>query len=201
MRAVGISLRIDLRYFEKLIGKNTTLSQFIPAISVLISKTIAVPCGLYFEQLATQQQGGIKKQAKTMKLDGLGFILGRELVFSMVFWTLNERLYRLFRESTTTVAATTLSALVSGIAGGVASYPLDALRTWKINFPEKFERKSSITVIRQISAEKGFGFLCSGLYLRSVRACIGNTVFFYLYALSSKTLDNIHLGGQVQSSH
>jgi hypothetical protein len=182
----------DLRYFRELFSGNELMSKFAPGLSVFISKSVAVPCGLYFEQLATRQQGGILvKSAKAGKFDGLGYILGRELLFSVVFWTLNEHLYKVFSEYTNRINATTASAMVAGIAGGLASYPMDALRTWKISFPEKFYQRSSVQVIKSIIAEEGARFLFSGLYLRVLRSSLGNTAFFYLYALSSISFEKL----------
>lgn len=194
MNAVEYQLILDLRYLMQLIGENNNLtSKLAPGIAVFFSKSVAVPCGLYFEQLATKQQGGLQglSRQSASRFDGLGFILGRELLFSVVFWTVNEQLYKLFKQYTTQVTATTASAMVSGLAGGLASYPMDALKTWKISFPGKFNNKSSIKVVQEIIAEKGSKFLFSGLYLRMARSSLGNTAFFYLYALCSKTLDNL----------
>lgn len=177
------------------------MSKFAPGMAVFISKSVAVPCGLYFEQLATRQQGGILAgSAKAAKLDGLGYIMGRELLFSVVFWTLNEQLYIKFREYTNQVIATTASATVAGIAGGLASYPMDALRTWKISFPEKFHKRSTLKVIQSIVAEEGVKFLFSGLYLRMLRTSLGNTAFFYLYALCSRAFETL-TADKTQANH
>ena len=100
--------------------------------------------------MATRKQGGLKAESLKFNLDGLGFILGREISFSVVFWTCNEYFFKQLHHYTGKVAATTFAALISGIAGGIASYPMDALRTWKINFPEKFQNKSAWAVVKEI---------------------------------------------------
>lgn len=134
-----------------------------PAGAVLISKSIAVPFGLKFEQMATLAQGGARaKASKSASMDGLGFILGREVLFSVAFWTLNEHLYKLFRLYINPVSATTASAFISGMIGGMVSYPMDALRTWKINFPEKFHGRRTTCVLREIVQERGVQFLLAG---------------------------------------
>lgn len=145
-----------------------------PALATSVSKTIAVPFSLHFEQIATRRQGGLPGNPLKFNFDGLGFILGREVLFSAVFWTCNEILFKMLHDSLGTVSATTLSAFLSGLAGGVASYPMDALRTWKINFPEKFKDNSSWNMVKQIQKERGTRFLFSGrifFYGRSVTTC------------------------------
>lgn len=168
---------------------------YAPAVSTIVAKLVAVPATLPFEQIATRKQGGLSL-GKLFRGDVLRYTLGREISFSIAFWTINERLYRPLREYTSVVNATTAAALFSGVAGGIASYPMDAVRTWQTNHPDKFSNNSVLHVIINIVKEKGYKYLIAsilssnlGLPLRIFSASLGNTLFFYLYSLSINFLE------------
>lgn len=145
-------------------GRNDKTPAFAPAFSTFLAKLVAVPATLPFEQYATRAQGGLTR-GKAFRTDVMFFTLGREISFSVAFWTINEHLYRLFRKYTGVVNATTAAALFSGAVGGIASYPMDALRTWKTNYPERFNNQSVLQVVKAVSTEKGIKFLFSGMFV------------------------------------
>lgn len=189
----------DLRnltsFFKK---KNKDPPPYTPALASTLAKLVSVPITVPFEQQATRRQE-LLDRGKIFRRDIQGYTLAREILFSMTFWTVNERLYKFLKTYTDTVTATTVSALLSGFAGGIASYPMDAFRTWKTNYPEKFENEKVLRIVSQIYSEKGFLFLFSGIFdllglpLRVVRASFGNSVYFYFYSLSVNYLDNRNL--------
>ncbi len=149
---------------EYLKGK-TSVHPLIPAMTGMLSKAMAMPVAQPFEQYATRLQGGLPSEGTLWRMSGLKYTFRRERAFSGVFWSCNEYLFKQFRENKRQfgfVSSVTIAAFCSSLVGGLVSYPFDALRTWKIGFPEKFEKKGTLGVIAEIRAERGTAFLFSG---------------------------------------
>ena len=118
---------------------------------------------MQLEQISTRKQAGLPVQLAKLRFDGFFHTMTREVIFSAFFWTANEAGYaRLKNRLESKVAATTLAALGAAAVAGLASYPSDAMRTWRMNYPEAFQGKSSLQVVRNVLREKGVAFLFTG---------------------------------------
>lgn len=134
---------------------------YAPALSTILAKMVAVPASLPFEIIATRKHGGLSF-GKFFRTDVLFYTFAREVCYSVAFWTVNEHLYKYFRKYTDVVNATTAAALFSGVAGGIASYPMDVIRTWKNNYPECFNNSNVVKVTYSLTKERGLGFVLAG---------------------------------------
>ena len=136
---------------------------FTPAMAGSFSKVLSSFFTIHLEQISTKKQAGLPVEYFRFRFDGFAHTMSREVIFSAFFWTANETIYsKLKSRLDSKVQATTLSAVVAGAIAGLASYPSDALRTWRMNYPEQFKGKSSLQVVKNMIRETGAGFLFTG---------------------------------------
>ena len=183
----------NLRGLKRYVAKNSEifgfLTPWIPGIAAMGAKLISTPLSIHFEQISTRRQIGQPGRPFHFSFDGLGYTLGREVLFSAVFWTANERLFLFLKQNYGTVTATGYSALLSGLIAGGVTYPFDALRTWKMLYPELVKNSGKLALFREFFRTQGVSYFLSGLLLRMTRSSVANSVFFTFYASIIKKVE------------
>jgi Mitochondrial carrier protein len=164
-------------------AKNMSAIEFaLPTIAGFTAKAISQTITFPLEYMATLRQANIGAANKKMS-NGFGYTLYRELLYSACFWTIQENSYRLLKRGWASDAnAYVGSAFVASTASAILSFPFDLLKTWKISYPERFRKKTSMTVCREILHERGWSSILPGLMPRIVRVSTGNLIFFSIYS-------------------
>lgn len=160
----------------------TQLTPILPTVSGLSAKLVAQIFAFPFEYMATIKQSNTTLANKKMT-NGFASYLTTGLVASGVFWTIQENTYNYLRkDKAKDQRAYLLSALIGSAVSGMASYPFDLIKTWRISHPEKFINKSTVEVANEIISKLGWQAIYSGLVPRVLRVTGGNLIFFSVYS-------------------
>lgn len=157
------------------------LEWVIPGLAGFGSKLVSICVTFPIEYMATLSQADMASKQKNLT-NGFGYVAYRELLFSAVFWSVQEEMYhKLQKHLPTDREAYVTSSFISSMTASLISYPFDLFKTWKISYPEKLAKRNAFAVCRDIYREKGIGCIFVGLPPRVIRVGVGNLIFFYLY--------------------
>lgn len=120
----------------------------------------------------------INKKGKYSKIFLVYF--QRELYFSLIFWTMMEKLTHKFGEEQNAkkdLWVTGKSAFFCGALSSLITYPFDLIATNQILSSTNFNSSSSLATIKFFVGNYGWRYFLNGLSLRIIRSSINSMLF------------------------
>jgi len=177
----------------------------LPLLTALTARTITTCIAFPFEYWKTLQQSSVGLSQKSgVKLGtkinaGFGTLLGRDLLFSGLYWVLVENIRRQVKvwsqqneEGYQDKGSLLLSNVIAGsLAGAISAsvtLPLDVVKTRRQLNPRDYKKKSTIRVLKDIYYNEGKDALTAGMRQRVTKVTMSCAGILTLYELFSDML-------------
>lgn len=187
-------------FFKERLAGSIERELYSSVVSSALTRTITSLVSFPFEVTRIQKQSGkfdgssLKNSFRIIANDKRHFakvfsaFWGKEMTFSLVFWSVFEFLREKFDTGFQQKIA---CAFTAGSISALMTFPFDLVQTYRvIDFKSEKFNGNSLQLIKNVYEKNGGGFFVNSLILRTCRGAMMNGIYICLYEGLKGKLEN-----------